>query len=129
VIEPWRDGGASCGSFKVAALPMTPSFGPCRRDERRAGMQPRPITDIPLQALLVYEGDEPIVESANPATYLVLEHGSDIAAARSSDRELGRASEGDAAALGRGREVIMFAQLREGAQRARVTADARPPAM
>ena len=53
-------------------------------------MQPRPITDIPLQELLVYEGDEPIVESASPATYLVLEHGSDIAAARSSDRELGR---------------------------------------
>ena len=56
--------------------------------------------DIPLPELLVYEGDELIFDGADLATYVVLEHGTDIAAACGSDREHGGASDGDTTATG-----------------------------
>jgi hypothetical protein len=86
---------------------MTPGLGPGRRDERRAGMRPRPITSTsPLRELLVYDGDdealarrasEPADECAlrgydpvHLASALALRPGETILA--TSDRELSSAA-------------------------------------
>jgi hypothetical protein len=54
---------------RCAPYEARPRPGPERRAARRHAPTPDHI-DIPLQELLVYEGDELIVESANPATHL-----------------------------------------------------------
>jgi hypothetical protein len=78
--------------------------------------------DIPLEELLVYEGDELIFDGADLATYVVLDHGTDVAAACGSDprarRRVRRRHHGHWGAAG---EVIMFAQLREAARQARAS--------
>jgi len=52
-------------------------------------------TDIPLEQLLIYDGDELIFDGSDPSTYIVLDPGAPVTDELLGwDRELGGATDG-----------------------------------